>query len=76
MSRDEYVHEVEKAKAIAETTDGLLVTSPNLPIDPRSKKRQAWVPKKFIHDDSEVYKIDTEGTLIVTQWLAEQRGWV
>lgn len=35
-----------------------------------------WVPKSQIHDDSETYKSGTNGTLIVTQWFAEQRGWV
>jgi len=31
-----------------------------------------WVPKSQIDDDSEVYKVDTEGTLIIPLWLAEK----
>jgi hypothetical protein len=31
-----------------------------------------WIPKSQIDDDSEVYKADTEGTLIITLWLAEK----
>lgn len=33
---------------------------------------KVWVPKSQIHDDSEVYKGDTDGTLIVTRWWYEQ----
>ena len=35
-----------------------------------------WIPHSQIHDDSEVYKPNTSGDLIVTLWLAEQNGWV
>lgn len=37
---------------------------------------QHWIPKSQIHDDSEVYNDDTEGELVVSQWIAEQRGLV
>jgi hypothetical protein len=33
-----------------------------------------WVPKSQVHDDSEVYKKDTDGTLIVSRWWADQKG--
>lgn len=35
-----------------------------------------WIPKSQIHDDSEVYKKGTEGTLIVSEWIAIQKGLV
>lgn len=37
-----------------------------------------WIPKSQIHDDSEVYggKDGTEGTLIISAWLAKQKGLV
>ena len=35
-----------------------------------------WVPKSQIHDDSEVWKKGQSGTLIVSQWYAEQKGWM
>jgi hypothetical protein len=35
-----------------------------------------WVPKSQIDDDSEVYAKGTEGTLIVTEWIAKQKGWL
>lgn len=33
------------------------------------------VPKSQIDGDSEVYRADTQGVLIVTDWFARQRGW-
>jgi hypothetical protein len=39
-------------------------------------KFRHWVPKSQIDDDSEVYKANTEGVLIVSDWLAKQKGWV
>lgn len=36
-----------------------------------------FIPYKHIHDDSEVYREDSEpGELVITEWLAEQRGWL
>jgi len=32
---------------------------------------QFWIPKRAIHDDSEVYEIGTSGTLVVFDWFAE-----
>lgn len=35
-----------------------------------------WIPKSQIHDDSEVYDADenSEGTLVITEWIAKQKG--
>jgi hypothetical protein len=33
-----------------------------------------WVPKSIVHDDSEVYKKDTDGTLIIARWWADKEG--
>jgi len=33
-----------------------------------------WIPKSQIDDDSEVYKADTEGTLVITEWIAKEKG--
>lgn len=35
-----------------------------------------WIPKSQIHDDSEVWKAEQSGTLVVSNWFAEQRGWL
>ena len=37
---------------------------------------EVWVPKSVIHDDSEVFAADDEGTLIVFEWWAEKQGWL
>lgn len=37
---------------------------------------EIWIPKSQITDDSEVYKIGTEGTLVITDWIAEKKGLV
>lgn len=34
---------------------------------------EAWIPQRHIHDDSECYKLDTTGTLVIPRWLAESR---
>lgn len=33
-----------------------------------------WIPKSQIDDDSEVYEMGTEGELVVSQWIADQKG--
>lgn len=33
-----------------------------------------WIPKSQIDDDSEVYGEDHEGTLVISQWIADQKG--
>lgn len=35
-----------------------------------------WIPKKCIDEDSDVYKMGTDGTLIVSMWLAVEKGLV
>lgn len=39
---------------------------------------QHWIPKSQIHDDSEVFddQKNSNGTLIITAWIAEQKGLV
>ena len=34
------------------------------------------IPVKLIDDDSEVFKSDTEGTLIIPEWLAVEKALV
>ncbi len=35
---------------------------------------EIWIPKSQIHADSEVYAKETEGALIITRWIAEQKN--
>ena len=34
-----------------------------------------WIPRTQISTESEVYDKGTEGTVVITKWLAEQRNW-
>ena len=63
MSDD--VHRIEGVKVVDETVKAVRVQ-----ID----DRQVWIPKSVIHDDSEVWKIGTEGELVVARWFAEKEG--
>lgn len=38
--------------------------------------QEHWIPKSQIHDDSEVYDGDSNstGTLVVSEWIAKQKG--
>lgn len=55
----------EKARAKKETDRALLVE-----ID----GEEHWIPKSQILDDSEVYEEGGEGVLVVTTWIAKQKG--
>jgi hypothetical protein len=33
-----------------------------------------WIPKSQIHDDSEVYALGCSGVLVISEWIAEQKG--
>lgn len=76
-----------RALAIAATEKGLLVRIEELPAStqismpgmghapPLAVGDEHWLPKKGIHDDSEVYEKDHEGKLVVKAWLAKKEGW-
>ena len=38
--------------------------------------KKVWIPKSQIDDDSEVYKDGHEGTLVISEWIATERGLV
>jgi hypothetical protein len=33
-----------------------------------------WIPKRMIHDNSEVYRMGTSGRLVIPLWLAQTKG--
>jgi hypothetical protein len=53
----------EDVECIHETTDAIKVL-----IDGEEK----WIPKKAVHDDSEVYGKGHTGSLVVYSWFAEK----
>jgi hypothetical protein len=59
------------SKALRQTKKALLVEITH----PETKKRiQEWFPHNHITDDSEVYKEGTEGNLVISHWMAVQKG--
>lgn len=69
MSRDDSgsePHTMGEVKVTAETAKALLC----VPI----KGGQYWIPKSVVHDDSEVWKKDDSGKLVVKYWWAEKNG--
>jgi hypothetical protein len=33
-----------------------------------------WIPQSQVDDDSEVWRKGDEGTLVITEWIAKQKG--
>lgn len=58
----------EGCHAVHETEKVPLVFVPDL-------DGEEWMPKAAIHDNSEVYKADTSGDLVVKSWFAQKQGW-
>lgn len=59
--------EFEGAVVVRETGAAILVSG-------IEDGEDVWIPKSQIHPDSEVWKDGDEGTLIITRWIAEQKG--
>ena len=36
---------------------------------------EEWVPQSQVDDDSEVWQEGDEGTLVVSGWFADKKGW-
>jgi hypothetical protein len=60
--KDGYI--IEDAVCTRSTPKAILVESPDL-------EEPKWIPKSVIHELSEVYGADHEGTLIVQLWWAK-----
>lgn len=61
-------YEIENARCIRETEKAILVEAPDF-------DEPTWIPQSQVDDDSDVYKVGTSGTLIVSDWWAEKQGW-
>ena len=71
MRPDEEVFEIEDAVVVRATDKALLIDAPIF-------DEEQWVPKSQISNDSEVWTDNpkgNDGTLIVSMWIAEQKGW-
>jgi len=57
--------EFSDVKAIAETEVALLCEVDG---------EEVWLPKSQVQDESEVWQKGDEGTLVVSEWIAKQKG--
>ena len=64
---DDDVVEFEDVTVKAETDKALLCVI---------EGEETWIPKGQIHDDSEVHEKGTNGTLIISRWIAIQKDLV
>ena len=65
MANDDDEVRIEGVKALRATERAFLV---------RIEGEEHWFPQSQICDDSEVYKAGDEGTLVITRWIAQQKG--
>ena len=56
---------IENAKCVKATEAAILV---------EIEGAQHWIPQSCVTDESEVWKEGQEGTLVITDWIAEQKG--
>ena len=61
--------DLPNARGIAATSDALLVEADDL-------DDAVWIPQSAILDESEVYEVGNEGTLVVKDWVAQKKGWL
>ncbi len=60
---------ITEAKCTAATGKAISVEAPDLDVP-------HWIPHSQITDESEVWKVGDEGDMVVSDWFAEQRGWL
>lgn len=65
LARDDCV-ELEVETPVQRASDKAILVS--------IEGEEVWIPQSQIHDDSEVYGKGHTGTLIVSRWIAEQKG--
>jgi len=62
-------HIIENAVIIKDTGKAILVEAPDF-------DEPEWIPQSMVHSDSEIWKEDEEGTLIIKGHWAEAKGWI
>lgn len=66
---DKYV-KFEDCSCVAESEKAIKVVGPEI----GSEANNVWIPKSQIHEDSEVYANATDGDLIISLWIAKEKG--
>jgi hypothetical protein len=65
----EETYTIEGVSSLGSTDKAIVCVIPGKGVIP--------IPISQIHDDSEIFKANQPaGRLVVTSWLAEQRGWI
>jgi hypothetical protein len=70
-------HDVAKVEVINETGKAILVRGKGLSSDPfgvEDENEEAWIPISQLHTRSEVRHTGDVGLLVISTWLAEQKG--
>jgi len=62
------LYSIDDVRVLRDSGKALLIESSNLEED-------IWIPQSQVHDDSEVWKENDEGTLVITDWFARKMGW-
>ncbi len=62
---EDKTHSMGEGRCIRESEKALLV---------RIGEKETWIPKSVVHDDSEVWKTDDDGKIVVKLWWAEKNG--
>lgn len=68
---DEVIRESDKSILVRVSEDEKAVIA----AEDCARTREVWIPKSQIQEDSDVNEVGDSGTLIVSEWLAEERGW-
>lgn len=58
--------EIEDCYGVRQSGKAVLVHLPD--------GREEWFPVSQIDDESEVWNDDTDGTLIISRWIAQEKG--
>lgn len=76
MSKD-VPFQLGPATCIHETARAILVRldDEDSPAYDSSDDGKIWLPQASIHEDSEVWKLEDEGELVVHSWFARKSNW-
>lgn len=68
-------YDIESCKAIklSKTGKALLVVNPYCE---EFEGENIWVPISQLTEDSDIQDVGDAGTLTVTEWFAQQKGWL
>lgn len=76
---NDHGHDIPNVEVIFETGRAIKVRGLGLSTDPfglGDVTEEAWIPLSQIHSRSEVRNVGDKGLLVITTWLAEQKGLV